>query len=190
MPDRTGGPAEAETSGQTEGRLVKQQLLHGRGSLQRLDRQCYSVTKNPVYIAQFVVRERVMKIIHVNMPSILKNGKKKPLQIHVSPTGRLITEFPPFHSTLSDVLSVQLFETPWTAARQAPLSMGFSKAKQGGQWGLQSPEWQEMVPWRVMVLPERTMTSETVSLTGCLLLGSWGKGMHRHLPLHLQMRQP
>ena len=146
VPDRTGGPAEAETSGQTEGRLVKQQLLHRRGRLQCLDRQCYSVTKNPVYIAQFMIRDRVMKIIHVNMPSILKNGTKKPLQIRVSPTGRLITEFSSFHSTLPYVLSVQLFETPWTVARQAPLSMGFSKAKWGGQWGLQSTEWQEMVP--------------------------------------------
>lgn len=45
VPDRTGGPAEAETSGQTEGSLVKQQLLHRRNSLQCLHRQRYPVTK-------------------------------------------------------------------------------------------------------------------------------------------------
>ena len=45
VPDRTGGPAEAETSGQTEGSLVKKQLLHRRNSLQCLDRQHYPVTK-------------------------------------------------------------------------------------------------------------------------------------------------
>ena len=45
VPDRTGGPAEAETSGQTEGSLVKKQLLHRRNSLQCLYRQHYPVTK-------------------------------------------------------------------------------------------------------------------------------------------------
>ena len=45
VPDRTGGPAEAETSGQTEGSLVKKQLLHRRNRPQRLYRQRYPVTE-------------------------------------------------------------------------------------------------------------------------------------------------
>ena len=81
------------------------------------------------------------------MPSILKNGRKKPLQIRVSPSGRLYNWI--FLLSLYILLcaqSVQLFETPWTVARQAPLFTGFSKTKLGGQWGLQSTELQEMVP--------------------------------------------
>ena len=36
---------------------------------------------------------------------------------------------------------VRLFATPWTAAHQAPLSMGFSRQEYWSGWPLPSPQW-------------------------------------------------
>ena len=64
---------------------------------------------------------------------------------------------------------VRLFETPWTVARQAPLSMGFSRPEYGG--GLPSPG----------ALPHPGMEPES-PVSPALISGFFATGTICHCP--------
>ena len=83
---------------------------------------------------------------------------------------------------------VQLFATPWTAAHQAPLSMGFSRQEYWSGVPLPSPCMRNEEGWKSFFLLFTSSGKMTDFIHCCTLLRmtsiSWVSDWHRH---HLQV---